>query len=352
MKAIGGDFSLDPAVLVGPPGKQGDSPVLYESGRAALFALLLAIEKGEKLSGLALPGYICQSVVSASRAAGADIEFYQVREDLLPDEGSLRRVLSGARTAIVLVNYFGLLDMRPIVSQVREIREDAFVILDRVQAPFTMDIDEGADAAFASFRKAWPAVQGAALWMRSSLPAPREECRDGPASLRLLGMIRKHLFVTRGIGDEEDFLRPLAESEQALDLIRPFAAGPEGSYRLQPRDKEDAAERRRMNYEYLRGRLASLGLPRGPELTPGAVPLFMPVLVNDRDTVRRELARQRMFFPAHWPIPAELQRRDHELAARLYSHELSLVIDQRYRQEDMERIARAVAAVSSVGHNA
>ena len=65
----------------------------------------------------------------------------------------------------------------------------------------------------------------------------------------------------------------------------------------------------------------------------GDVPLFVPVLVKDslRDPLRRFLIGNQIYCPVHWPDAGTGGGKE------LYAGELSLLCDQRYGQEDMQR---------------
>lgn len=60
-------------------------------------------------------------------------------------------------------------------------------------------------------------------------------------------------------------------------------------------------------------------------------PLFVPILLSNRDAVRKILTANKIYCPVHWAKPEEAE-------SNLYSMELSLICDQRYNEEDMDRI--------------
>ena len=65
-------------------------------------------------------------------------------------------------------------------------------------------------------------------------------------------------------------------------------------------------------------------------------PLFVPVLVEGcRDALRRHLIDRQVYCPVHWPAPQGA-------SSGIYERELSLVCDQRYSAEDMERMIAAI----------
>ena len=63
-------------------------------------------------------------------------------------------------------------------------------------------------------------------------------------------------------------------------------------------------------------------------------PLFVPVIVQNekRDLIRKKLIEHSIYCPVHWPHPKAT------CESNLYDMELSLICDQRYNEEDMQRI--------------
>ena len=69
-------------------------------------------------------------------------------------------------------------------------------------------------------------------------------------------------------------------------------------------------------------------------------PLFVPILLRrDRDEVRRKLVEHSIYCPAHWPHP------NADCVSNLYDWELSLVCDQRYTENDMDRIVSVLSKI-------
>ena len=60
-------------------------------------------------------------------------------------------------------------------------------------------------------------------------------------------------------------------------------------------------------------------------------PLFVPILLENREEVKQILIENHIYCPIHWPRPRGAN-------SYLYEKELSLICDQRYDEEDMERI--------------
>ena len=83
------------------------------------------------------------------------------------------------------------------------------------------------------------------------------------------------------------------------------------------------------------------------KLSEADVPLFVPTMIkDDRDRLRRHLIDKKIYCPIHWPI-SEYHYGISDLSKKIYEEELSLVCDQRYTEEDMNRIVYEIKAYIS-----
>ena len=80
-----------------------------------------------------------------------------------------------------------------------------------------------------------------------------------------------------------------------------------------------------------------------PEIDNNETPLFIPVFINPnrRNDLRRFLIQKNIFCPIHWPLSA--LHKISEKSKELYQGELSIICDQRYDRDDMERIAKEIS---------
>ena len=99
-------------------------------------------------------------------------------------------------------------------------------------------------------------------------------------------------------------------------------------------DEERVKVRRLNNAEYLIGELKKIGITPILPLTEDHVPLFIPIRLNNRDTVRKTMFTHEIFCPVHWPLDGLDIQRGKQMAVT----ELSLIIDQRYGRMEMEQI--------------
>ena len=105
---------------------------------------------------------------------------------------------------------------------------------------------------------------------------------------------------------------------------------------------EAIAFARRENMKHLWGLLnGKVKMIPGLERSFDGAPFSLPILVESRDAVQKELAGKGVYAPVLWPASEEA-RKVCEVSANVADHMLSLPIDQRYNWDDIEDIARIV----------
>lgn len=334
---IGGDFELAPEIhgldLKGPT--LGAVPM---TGRSAVYQIMRDLRARNRDYMVNLPEYLCASVVDAVKASGLEHHFYEIDERLLP-----RDLEFPPRSVVLLIRYFGLADIESVMPAIRSNSPGSVIIADEVQAPWAFERMEDADISFTSWRKAYPVVGGAPI--RPPLPRQPLQYGDAFAAMRLAASAVKSAQRTSAGASETLFLALFEAAERALEAPGAFDEWlpPVFQRSMEVLNRHEMDARRRRNFVVLRDEISRFGFVPLLDLQDDQTPLFMPILVppNQRKDLRRWLAEQKVFCPVHWPIPYE-GFDPSPFGARLYSGELSLVVDHRYEAEDMVRQAEAL----------
>ena len=71
-------------------------------------------------------------------------------------------------------------------------------------------------------------------------------------------------------------------------------------------------------------------------------PLFVPVIIKNgkRDALKNYLLENQIYSPVHWPVSKFHKLKKEE--KNIYDNELSIVCDQRYDKDDMQRILNVI----------
>ena len=186
---------------------------------------------------------------------------------------------------------------------------------------------------FTSLRK-WFAVLDGGL-VKTQYPMPNATKENTFAATKLAGATLKR--IRECLNHDELYLEMLRRGEVQIEENMESGMSDMAKRLMANINTEQIAQQRLRNARVLREGLKRL--PHVKELMEqieDVVPLFIPIYVNNRDEVRRAMFDAGIFCPVHWPN----QQTDH--AQALAQHELSLIIDQRYDEADMNRIVEIV----------
>lgn len=328
---IGGEFEINPLLFQGGILHE-ESGSFYSSGRAALYYILKDLYNTTSRYMIFLPDYLCESIVAVTQLTGWKICYYPVTENLKPDLSFLLgHDLSKA--AILLINYFGGVDLNGVIEILKKNNSASYIIEDNVQSLFSMYKHTNANACFSSFRKTLPVPDGG--WVKSdSLHLQKAVGYNTFADYKVMGSVLKHC---KRFDDIEDkcYLQLFEQGEQSIDSNLGSSISNFTLRILSNMDLQTIAERRKKNAAYLISKLKEIDIFPIVEFYDDAVPLFVPVRIENRNELRNRFFSENIFCPNHWPCHDKELIRGQEMA----EHELSLIVDQRYEPADMDRIA-------------
>lgn len=311
----------------------------YLLGRHAV-AALTQMNSGRRVT-LWLPSYFCPEVADACRSL---CELREYRDDPRLPEPDWDTLWPEARDFVLAVNYFGVREEIPW-QRWRE-KHPCRLVEDHTQDPFSpWALHSTAEYAFASLRKTLPVADGALLWSPRGelLPEqPREVSSDWQGSvLKMAALFRKADYLAGRGGDElKPYFRDLqARGEQLLRGSGISAMTPYSLAYIANGAPTVWREQRLRNAMRLQARLSNLGTARGVfrSWPAGSVPFALLLEFaseTERNHYQSELRRHNIYCPVHWVC----QTTDAN-AIDFCSRILSIPIDQRYGEYDMDRIA-------------
>lgn len=297
------------------------------NARSALRALWAAVGPGR----IWLPAYACREVAAAA-PAGAQVRYYPVGTELVPDVDMLAANI-GPGDHVLAIDYFG----RPADARIAELartRPDVGWIEDRAQA-----LDPGsspwADWAVYSPRKVTGVPDGGLL-VAYRAPLPPLDAPPSDDLSFMLPALERYDDVA-----ESDNARWYARYRQAEDAMstRPQAMSRLSRSVLAASDAHADGRSRRDNYAALHRLLAEWALFAEPDVA--YAPLGFPLRAPSAAELVRALAVQRIYAARHWadlPSAADAFPAEHRLAGEL----VTLPCDYRYSEDDMRRMADAV----------
>ena len=326
---IGGEFEIDLSIkrdFVPQP-----DTYYYASGRTALYQILRSL--GPHHTKVWMPDWLCHTMVEAAERAKTEVVFYELNNDFKATLEALDK--SGYRDgeAVLMVNYFGLQDLNPTSRAIKDQYPQSIVIEDDVQAYWRFAEQENpyADYRFMSMRKAFAIPDGGLV--KTSRPMPDVTGHNTFAPLKVKAGVMKQHRGQDGIKDE-DYLALFRQGDDLISENYDSRMSDDSKRLFAGTDFEQAKRQRRANAKVILEGLKSLGINPLIEVPAGAVPLFIPIYLENRDEVRRRMFQRQVFCPVHWPLEGMDVKKGKEMA----EHELSLIIDQRYAEKDMKLV--------------
>lgn len=319
---IGGFFGLEMPEYDNCPQGCGGMGILLNSGRSAFEYIL---RSREDIDCIWVPYYTCPTVLEPLVRLGIPYAFYTVDEHLEPAESFLSGLAED--DWLLYTNYFGIKEKT--VDSLCSFRPD-HLILDQSLA------------LYSPLRTGVPAFYSPRKF--SGLPDGGIAVLDAPMVLRPTrdesATWASFLFVSAELGAEA--ASALCEaSEERLHNTGMLAMSLLTEKLMRGIDYDHARQRRLANFRFLHERLGGLNRLKIDESSV-SVPSCYPLWSSMTD-LRNELIDRRILIPTLWPEildSAPSTGLEHRLALNL----LPLPIDQRYTEEDMQRIIDAVLA--------
>lgn len=324
VKVIGGEFKIN-AITESVNAEYKTN--LFSSGRSALSAIFDSLSI-HMFDGVILPDYLCSSITHVLIDKKIQYSFYKINEQLLPDEDFLLNKLQKPKM-VLLINYFGLVSVKQIAKKIKDVSPNSVVIIDDVQNYYGDDSNEYADFKFTSYRKWFPVPDGATVYSRNANVKPRTK-KNRFAQYKFTGNLLKNY---KEWVDDDFCLDLLNKGESILDSEYDVACSDISKTLIQCIPYEKIKNIRKRNAAYLHNKLLDLGVKH--LYNDAQVPLFIPIFLDNRAEVRCKMFANNIFTPVHWPYESELLNGRNKNT--LYDTELSLICDQRYSEEDMEK---------------
>lgn len=305
------------------------------SGRTALDFIIRDIKASLTFRNVMLPSYCCESMIEPFVRNGITVHFYKL------DYQTLVFPVQKDFDAILILDYFGYEDkkLEEIVKWTKTAGK--IVIYDATHKinghPAIMKY---LNYSFCSYRK-WFYCNYANVTKYTGvfrIQKPKVY-HEKYCALRNQAADLKTSYMQNCNTDKTLFLKLYDEAEIMLEndyigyLGKPIMT-----------NLDEIIEIRRENAKFLIRELKSIPEIRLWKKTIGVndAPLFMPIFMEFevRNTLKKYLIKNNIYCPIHWPI-SNLHKIDNR-ENNVYFEELSLVCDQRYGIDDMDREVKVV----------
>lgn len=319
MEPIGGYFEWE-----FPPAKNKglhENAVYLNSGRHALEYILQGIQN---VKCLWIPYFTCDAVILPIQRLGIIWKFYHIDEKLEID-GNLEL---GEDEFILYTNYYGIKDEygKQLAKQYGE-----KLILDNAQALYCKTVSD--THQFYSPRKFMGMPDGG--FAVTTVPDTSSELSVDKSFDRCKHLLKRiELSPSEGYSDFKDVSRVIAEAPlcQMSNLSKSIFSSV---------DLDKIKFKRRKNFEYIHKTLKNTNRLQIPSMETFECPLVYPYWVDNGDTLKKKLIEQQVFVATYWPNVFEWVKQN-DLEYKLANNVVCIPIDQRYSEQNMERILKTI----------
>ena len=328
---IGSEF-WDIPISLTPNNVFLDKTQWFMSGRIALRYILKHIKKTYQVFTAALPSWCCDSMIKPFLDEGFDISFYPVyweNNKLLVERTAYEN------DVMLVLDYFGYTYAG---DENNAIQSNSIIIRDITHSLFSKSYND-ADYYFGSLRK-WAGFYtgGFAFSEYEQITLKADDVDKKYVDIRSSAMKAKNLYIS-GRTSDKHYLSLFREAEEYLDFYPSVCGAYQGDISAAKKiDVIAIKDKRRKNAQILLNGLREYVMFK--EIEDNECPMFVPILVENRDVLRQYLIDHKIYCPVHWPI-SEYHRLT-EKERYIYEHELSLVCDQRYETTDMYRTLETI----------
>ena len=192
---------------------------------------------------------------------------------------------------------------------------------------------EYSDYLFASLRKWFPIASGGiAVNMNSKFLLNLENTNKDMISIKTEAMKNKENYMSNSEGKKEVFLKQYSESEKILDSdYKNYSIDEDSLKIIMGINIEEIINRRKENIKIIYEKLKNNKYIKFMEekYDEKDCLLFVPIILDTklRDKLRKYLIENKVYLPIHWILNKKLNN--------IFDHELSLVCDQRYTNEQI-----------------
>lgn len=338
---IGGEFWIDDKLF----NKQLDNfnninAVFLSGGQSALRFIIQDIEIKQDEYVL-MPSYLCPSILHNFNKLNVKFEFYKINKDLSIDLEDVKIKIEKYKVkAVVFIDYFGFYHKKETINYLKQLKKQNIILIeDAVQMLWFHRNRFIGDYVFNSYRKFLP-IDGAIVLCKNVKNYNFIE--DKYYESVNLARIKKTEFKNFHIGTEEEFLTLYAKAEEEYYKRESIIGIDERSKQLLSKvDYGYIFRKRKENYCYLYDNLISndkVKIMYKKEWIYDNSVLGFPILIDNRDEVRKKLREFNIYCPVHWDILNEDWSKKYNESRYVSSKILTLPIDQRYDLDDMNRL--------------
>ncbi|MFH1771978.1 MAG: aminotransferase class V-fold PLP-dependent enzyme [Candidatus Omnitrophota bacterium] len=348
-----------------------DKTIYTYSGSCAIYRALKAV-KTKDADVILMPAYHCGIEVEMAHRAGFGVEFYNIKSNGSIDIDDIKQKINDNTKAIFVIHYFGFLEPLDCIKEICSrynliLIEDCAHYLSRQNNP---SLFKG-DFQIFSYLKTLPVADGGALIISnpsfSLVPFGagcsrtlvlrnillslnkyfhfKHKALSGFFHILIIAPLRLCFKIIKKLSQSKTIKMLKEKNSQFYTEISGNSISTLSLNIINTLDIKDAVDKRRMNFKILVNELKNEQnlKPLYESLPDSAVPLFFPLLVNNRDKLRESLkSRGIETFIFGASLNKAAGEGNYPSALMLSKENLCLPVHQGLNSRHMEYIAHAL----------
>lgn len=346
MKPIGGEFWFDKKLFCDKVSNFRDLYAVFLSGGQSAIQFILDDIKFKSDEYVLVPSYLCPTILYSFQRRNINYMFYEINEDLSINLKDIEgKINSNKVKALFFIDYFGFYHADKTIEFLKSIKRDGVILIeDAVQMFWFKRMNKFiGDYIFNSYRKFLPIDGSIVLCNRHD---EFNYMEDNYCKLMNKARTKKTRYVQNDIGKEEEFLNLFSIADKAYYERKNIIGMDDQSKKLLDKvDYKLIGELRRENYNYLYDILinfSNIKILFNKQLIEDNVPLTFPILIHNRDSIRKKLRESFIYCPVHWDVRNESWIDNFKKSKKISNSILSLPIDWRYNKEDINFLIKKI----------
>ncbi|SMC23223.1 dTDP-4-amino-4,6-dideoxygalactose transaminase [Clostridium acidisoli DSM 12555] len=350
IKPIGGEFWFDEKLFNKALNNFENLNAIFLSGGQSAIQFIIEDIDFKHDEYILVPAYLCRTILYNFERKNIKFIFYEINEDLSINLEDIQNKIYDCKVkAIFFVNYFGFYHNDKTIEFLKSIQETGVVLIeDAVQMFWFKKMKKFiGNYVFNSYRKFLPADGSVVLCDKYR---KFEFAQDEYYKLMNEARFKKTEYIQANIGEEGQFLNLFNMADKAYYKRKNINGIDNKSKEFLNKVNYELIKRLRIsNYNYLHDRLKNFNdikILFDKKLIEDNVPLGFPILINNRDFVRKELRKYSIFCPVHWDVRKETWISNFNKTKKITNSILTIPIDWRYNNLDMEYFLDKITIIS------
>lgn len=349
-KEIGSIFPLSNGNLCEAEAEEMHLPndkVYYSLCREALFDIAVSLSLSNRI--VLIPAYTCQTVITPFEEAGWDCVFFPIKRNLRIDIPAFLEAVTRYNPSVIVIHpYFGMELNAEEESALLIASQDATIVLDLTQCLFSSKRYPFVTFTVGSYRKWFPIPDGGFLENNYGLfpiSQPKTENTEFIEREIAAMYLRGQYFENAEQRTKTISIRlSKAADHLAESNITPHRISSVAYSLLLNEDFDIVQQSRIRNFAFLFRHIQDCDKVKKVcqnLIDVTTAPLYFAIYVDDRACLQRLLAQNAIYAPVIWSVRDEKLLINEEVRY-IFSHVLAIPCDQRYNNDDMQRVVEII----------